>query len=108
MKRTKIVSIIVTHMETLLPMSGGMSMHRFSSSPGKLRAMLYMFLMVVLTIILLKTIHDQPFMFCVVAEFPSVKGSEARLAVDDEAGIEGNHLVVIVLVMVEMRLPRPC
>ena len=46
--------------------------------------------------------HDQPFMFCVVAEFPSVESSEARLAVDDEAGVKSNHLVVIVLV-VEMR-----
>ena len=35
---------ILTHMETLLPMSVGMSMQRFSSSPGKSRAMLYMFL----------------------------------------------------------------
>ena len=52
MKRTKIVSIIVTYMETLLPMSVGMSMHRFS--PGRSRARLYMFLMVVI-IILLKT-----------------------------------------------------
>ena len=46
-------------------------------------------------------------MFCIVAEFSSVESSEARLAVDDEAGVEGNHLVVIVLVVVEMRyLPR--
>ena len=45
---------IVTDMETLLPMSVGMSMHRFSSSPGRSRAMLYMFLVVVfLTIILM-------------------------------------------------------
>ena len=41
-------------------------------------------------------------MFCIVAEFPSVESSEARLAVDDEAGVKSNHLVVIVLV-VEMR-----
>ena len=47
-----LTAIVVTHMETLLPMSVGMSMHRFSSSPGRSRAMLYMFLMVVfLTII---------------------------------------------------------
>ena len=45
---TIIVSIVVTHMETLLPMSVGMSMHRFSSSPGRSRAMLYMFLVVMM------------------------------------------------------------
>ena len=56
MKHMIIVSIIVTHMETLLPMSVGMSMHRFSSSPGRSRAMLYIFLVVVLlTSILMKT-----------------------------------------------------
>ena len=57
MQRTKI--IIVTDMETLLPMSVGMSMHRFSSSPGRSRAMLYMFLVVVVvTSILMKTMTN--------------------------------------------------
>ena len=35
-----------------------------------------------------------PFMFCIVSELPSIKSSKARLAVDDEAGVESNHLVI--------------
>ena len=50
--------VIVTHMETLLPMSVGMSMHRFSSSPGRSNAMLYMFLVKGIMIIsLIKNNH---------------------------------------------------
>ena len=43
--------------------------------------------------------HDSPFMFCIITEFPSVKSSQARLAVDDETGVESNHLVVVVMKM---------
>ena len=35
-------------------------------------------------------------MFCIIAEFSSVKGSKAWLAVDDETGVESNHLVMII------------
>ena len=49
--------VIVTHMETLLPMSVGMSMHRFSSSPGRSNAMLYMFLVKCIIISLNKNNH---------------------------------------------------
>ena len=85
--------VILTHMETLLPMSVGMSMHRFSSSPGRSNAMLYMFLVIVHYNHHQSDQEQSPLMFCVIAELPSVKSSETWLTVDDEAGVESNNLV---------------
>ena len=83
----------LAHMETLLPMSVGMSMHRFSSSPGRSNAMLYMFLVIVHYNHHQSDQEQSPLMFCVIAELPSVKSSETWLTVDDEAGVESNNLV---------------
>ena len=37
--------------------------------------------------------EQSPFMFCIIAELPSVKSSETWLTVDDEARVESNNLV---------------
>ena len=38
-------------------------------------------------------------MFCIITELPSVKGSKTWLTVDDEARVESNNLVHVVVVV---------